>query len=100
MIIDTNAISTCADGCQKVDVALTAQPLVALLNDLKFGVARQHVEISVAMQHWHVGADRHGGYEAINQPAHGFPFTAASTEQRSRIIVVHRFGGKNDRHRT
>ena len=47
MIIDTNAISTCADGCQKVDVALTAQPLVALLNDLKFGVARQHVEISV-----------------------------------------------------
>src|SRR3546814_10280066 len=65
------------------------------LVDLQGGVASEHIEVHVRVQHGDVLADRDGADDAVDELSHGLPPAAAgSVEGRLRLVV----GGTGRQH--
>ena len=65
--------------------------------DFQIRITREHIEVSVVMKNGCMGADGDGTDKTIDQLANSFPLPATQAIEGSRLVVVHRPGGKKGR---
>ena len=68
--------------------------LITSCGDFQIRITREHIEVSVVMKNGCMGADGDGTDKTIDQLANSFPLTATQAIESSRLVVVHRPGGK------
>ena len=73
----------------------TARPLSGQI-DPQWRVARQHIEVAIAMKHGRAGANGNRTDETVDQPADGLALAPTAAIEYGRLLIVHRFRRKYD----